>query len=107
MGQFDHYFPYYFDSRPDFFLARHRASDAARGDSNGRKAMRTLIIIITASAALALSLAWPSTDATAQNRRVHSYNYCWQLASIRGWEGDPRGGRAFVRRCTQGRPQWT
>jgi len=67
--------------------------------------MRTLIIIITASAALALSLAWPSTDATAQNRRVHSYNYCWQLASNRGWERNTRGERAFIRRCMQGRPQ--
>jgi len=65
--------------------------------------MRTLMI--TAMASLALSLAWPSTDAAvAQTRHAHSYNYCWQLAYNRGWGRNTHGERQFIRRCMRGRP---
>jgi hypothetical protein len=66
--------------------------------------MRTLIFM--AIAALAVSLAWQSTDpALAQAGQARSYNYCWQLAFNRGWERNTRGERNFIRRCMRGQPQ--
>jgi hypothetical protein len=66
--------------------------------------MRTLIL--TAIAALTVSLAWQSTDpGMAQAQQAHSYNYCWQQAFNRGWERNTRGERNFIRRCMRGQAQ--
>jgi hypothetical protein len=68
--------------------------------------MRTLVVTslaVTSLTALALSLAWPSTDAEAQGRQVRSYGSCQQLAENRGWTRNTRGERQFIRRCMQGR----
>ena len=64
--------------------------------------MRTLIV--TAFAALTLSLAWPLTDgAAAKSQQARSYNACEALADARGWTRNTRGERQFIRQCMRGK----